>query len=67
MGAKALSLEGYAIEIGAKADFVVIAAEHIPEAVVGLPANRRVFKNGRLVAENGKTKCIAPEMDHDAS
>lgn len=55
-GAKALRLEGYGIEIGAKADFVAIAAEHIPEAVVGFPGNRKVFKSGRLVAENGKTK-----------
>lgn len=53
-GAKALRLEGYGIEIGAKADFVAIAAEHIPEAVVGFPGNRKVFKQGRLVAEGGK-------------
>ncbi len=53
-GAKALRLEDYGIEIGAKADFVAIAAEHIPEAVVGFPGNRKVFKEGRLVAEGGK-------------
>lgn len=55
-GAKALRLEGYGIEPGAKADFVAIAAEHVPEAVVGFPANRRVFKEGRLVAEGGKVR-----------
>jgi cytosine deaminase len=53
-GAKALRLEDYGIEIGGKADFVAITAEHIPEAVVGFPGNRRVFKGGRLVAEGGK-------------
>jgi cytosine deaminase len=53
-GAKALRLNGYGIEIGAKADFVAIAAEHIPEAVVGFPGSRKVFKEGRLVAEGGK-------------
>lgn len=53
-GAKALRLEDYGIEIGAKADFVAIAAEHVPEAVVGFPGNRKVFKEGRLVAEGGK-------------
>ncbi|GGG04579.1 cytosine deaminase [Rhizobium wenxiniae] len=53
-GAKALRLEDHGIEIGAKADFVAIAAEHIPEAVVGFPGNRKVFKEGRLVAESGK-------------
>lgn len=52
-GAKALRLEGYGIAIGAKADFVTLAAEHVPEAVVAIPKPRRVFKEGRLVAENG--------------
>lgn len=52
-GAKALRLEGYGIEVGAKADFVTLAARHAPEAVVAFPKPRRVFKGGRLVAENG--------------
>ena len=52
-GAKALRLEGYGIEIGARADFVTLAAEHVPEAVVAVPKPRRVFRQGRLVAENG--------------
>ncbi|WP_439629644.1 amidohydrolase family protein [Shinella sp.] len=52
-GAKALDLEGYGIALGAKADFVTLAAEHVPEAVVAVPKPRRVFKEGRLVAENG--------------
>ncbi|MCQ4631784.1 amidohydrolase family protein [Shinella sp. CPCC 100929] len=52
-GAKALGLEGYGIALGAKADFVTLAAEHVPEAVVAVPKPRRVFKEGRLVAENG--------------
>ncbi|MBB3407368.1 cytosine deaminase [Rhizobium sp. BK316] len=52
-GAKALRLEGYGIAVGAKADFVTLAVEHVPEAVVAVPKPRRVFKEGRLVAENG--------------
>lgn len=52
-GAKALRLEGYGIAVGAKADFVTLAAEHVPEAVVAVPKPRCVFKQGRLVAENG--------------
>jgi cytosine deaminase len=51
--AKALGLEGYGIAIGAKADFVTLDAEHVPEALVAVPKGRRVFKGGRLVAENG--------------
>jgi cytosine/creatinine deaminase len=52
-GAKALRLEDYGIAIGAKADFVTLDAAHVPEAVVAVPKSRRVFKAGRLVAENG--------------
>jgi cytosine/creatinine deaminase len=51
--AKALGLEGYGITMGAKADLVTLDAEHVPEAVVAVPKGRRVFKGGRLVAENG--------------
>ena len=52
-GAKALRLEDYGIAVGAKADFVTLDASHVPEAVVAVPRGRRVFKAGRLVAENG--------------
>lgn len=51
--AKALGVEDYGIAVGAKADFVTLAAVHVPEAVVAVPKGRRVFKAGRLVAENG--------------
>lgn len=55
-GAKALRLDGYGIEVGAKADFVAIAAEHVAEAVVGFPGNRKVFKQARLVADQGQVR-----------
>ena len=42
-----------AIAVGAKADFVTLAAAHVPEAVVAVLKGRRVFRAGRLVAENG--------------
>jgi len=53
-GAKALRLEGYGLQLGAKADFVTLNAEHVPEAVVAVPQGRSVYKEGRLVALNGK-------------
>ncbi len=53
-GAKALRLEAYEIEVGAPATFVALQAEHVPEAVVAVPKKRLVFKNGRLIAENGQ-------------
>ena len=52
-GAKALRLEGYGLSIGAKADFVTLNAEHVPEAVVAVPQGRAVYKAGMLVASNG--------------
>jgi cytosine deaminase len=53
-GAKALRLEGYGLTVSGKADFVTLAAEHIPVAVVTVPRGRSVYKAGRLVARDGK-------------
>ncbi|RWR07467.1 amidohydrolase family protein [Paenirhodobacter populi] len=53
-GAKALGLADYGIEAGKRADFVALAAAHVPEAVVAVPHQRAVYRAGRLVAENGR-------------
>ncbi|MCK1743836.1 amidohydrolase family protein [Bradyrhizobium sp. 139] len=53
-GAKALRLEGYGLRVGAKADFVTLQAEHVPEAVVAVPQARSVYKEGKPVASSGK-------------
>lgn len=53
-GAKAMRLEGYGLRVGAKADFVTLNAAHVPEAVVAVPQGRSVYKEGKLVAVNGK-------------
>jgi cytosine deaminase len=55
-GAAALRLEGYGLQVGAKADFVTLQAKHIPEAVVAVPVPRTVYKNGRCVARDGKVE-----------
>ncbi|MDX8526388.1 amidohydrolase family protein [Mesorhizobium sp. MSK_1335] len=52
-GAKALGLEGYGIAIGARADFVVLRAEHVPEAVVAVPKDRTVYRAGTAIARDG--------------
>ena len=52
-GAKALGIAHYGLEVGNPADFVTLAAEHIPEAVVAVPGGRDVYKGGRLVASAG--------------
>ncbi|WP_425305412.1 amidohydrolase family protein [Chthonobacter albigriseus] len=52
-GAAALGISGdYGIAIGKPADFVCLAAEHVPEAVVGVPRQRTVYRRGRTIAEN---------------
>ncbi len=52
-GAKALRLEDYGLRVGAKADFVTLKAEHVPEAVVAVPKRRSVYKAGKLIARDG--------------
>lgn len=53
-GARALGLEDYGIRPGARADFVVLDAPHVPQAVIEVPKPRDVYKGGRLVASNGR-------------
>lgn len=53
-GARALRLDRYGVTVGAMADFVTLDAPHVPQAVVSVPRNRRVFRRGRLVAEHGR-------------
>jgi cytosine deaminase len=53
-GAGALRLEGYGLQVGAKADFVTLDAPHIPQAVVVVPKARSVWKNGRQVVRDGE-------------
>lgn len=51
-GARALRLDDYGLRVGARADFVTLDAAHVPEAVVALPRDRSVYKDGILVARN---------------
>ncbi|WP_421360731.1 amidohydrolase family protein [Agrobacterium rosae] len=53
-GAKALRLNNYGVHVGAKADFVTLAATCVPEAVVAFPKNRRVFKGGKMAANGNR-------------
>lgn len=49
----ALGLENYGIVEGGAADFVVLDAGNVQEAVVARPKPRDVYKNGRLIAQGG--------------
>lgn len=48
-GAKALGLGDYGLRVGATADFVALAAGHVPEAVVAVPKPRTVYKAGKRI------------------
>jgi cytosine/creatinine deaminase len=48
-GATALGLDNYGIEVGAIADFVVVPARSIPEAIASHQPCQLVFKRGQLV------------------
>jgi cytosine deaminase len=52
-GAKALQFANYGLRENASADFVVLDAGHIPEAVVSVPKNRSVYKAGKCVVRQG--------------
>lgn len=58
--ARALGLESYGIVEGAAADFVVLDAENVQEAVVARPKPRDVYKNGRLIAQGGAVVTASP-------
>ena len=53
-GATVMALDGYGIEVGCRADFVVVEAETIAEAVAGHPPRRLVVKGGQVVARDGR-------------
>ena len=58
-GARALGLAGYGLTVGGAADFLVLDARHVQEAVVARPKPRDVYKNGRLVARAGSIVAAA--------
>lgn len=53
--ARALHIKNYGLAEGGVADFVVLDAEHVQEAVIARPKPRDVYKGGRLIARNGVT------------
>lgn len=53
-GAKALGLDEYGLEVGGPADFVLVKAENVADAVVRRPRERIVFKNGKAIARDSR-------------
>lgn len=52
-GANVMGLEGYGLEVGCKADLVIVEGTTPTEAVVSRPVKRTVVKRGRVVARDG--------------
>lgn len=59
-GADIMRLEGYGLNVGAKADLVIVPGETITHAAVARPPRRMVIKHGRVVARDGVCSRIAP-------
>ena len=59
-GAAVMDLPGHGLEVGCKADIVLVAGETLTEAVVAHPPRQLVLKRGRVVARDGAPLVTAP-------
>jgi cytosine/creatinine deaminase len=60
-GAAVMGLDGYGLEPGCVADFLLVDAETVAEAVARPPQRRRlVVKGGQVVARDGEALASAP-------
>ena len=53
-GAKVMGLENYGIDEGSNANFVLVKGRAISECIVTCPVDRIVFRNGKVIAKDGK-------------
>lgn len=53
-GARAMGLKDYGLDVGCRADLVLVAAETAAEAVCYHPPRRLVMTGGRIVVEDGR-------------
>ena len=51
--ARLIGHESPEVAVGKPANFLLVSAENIPHAVMSHPVRDKVFKNGRLIAQNG--------------
>ncbi|MCY1299483.1 N-isopropylammelide isopropyl amidohydrolase [compost metagenome] len=52
-GAKALGLPAHGVQVGERADFLLLDAQSLGEAVVARPP-RQVYRAGKLIAAQGR-------------
>jgi len=53
-GARVMGLENYGLDVGCRADLVLVPGRSMVESLVEMPKARKVFKHGVLIAENGE-------------
>ena len=61
-GAAVMRLENYGLAAGCQADFVLVEAETVAEAVARPPVRRLVVKGGRVVARDGRATVDQAEL-----
>ncbi len=59
-GASVMRLEGYGLQVGARADLIAVPGETITHAAVSRPLRSLVVKHGRVVARNGACLRTSP-------
>ena len=52
--ARAIGLREYGLQPGRRADFLMVDAENLGDALCRRPLARRVVREGRLVADDGR-------------
>ncbi len=52
--AKAMQLEGYGLQVGCHADFVILSSTEVADAIIDIPERLFVVKSGKLVAKTEK-------------
>ena len=58
--ARVMGLADYGLAPGCHADFVLVDAETVAEAIVSRPVRKLVVKRGRVVARDGRALAEAP-------
>jgi len=53
-GAKVLGLDNYGIDERCNANFVLVKGRTISECIVSCPTDRIVFRNGKVISQNGR-------------
>jgi cytosine deaminase len=66
-GASALRIPEYGLRCGAPANFVVLPARHVQEAVVARPRERSVYRAGKLIARNGRLMQKGPGSQNNSA